>query len=53
MVGGSGESQERRSIGFDIANTVFMLLVVAATLYPLYYVAIVSISDGKVVLAGG
>ena len=37
---------------FDICNILFMILVVLATLYPLYHVAVVSLSDGKAVLRG-
>lgn len=37
---------------FDTLNTFFMVLVVLATLYPLYYVAIVSLSNGNAVLRG-
>ncbi|MGI6375453.1 MAG: carbohydrate ABC transporter permease [Anaerolineae bacterium] len=41
-----------RSQLFDVVNIVLMLVVVSVTLYPLYYVAIVSISDGNAVLRG-
>ena len=41
-----------RSRLFDVVNIVLMLVVVFVTLYPLYYVAIVSISDGNAVLRG-
>ena len=44
-----------RSIGsrlFDGLNIVFLILVVCATLYPLYYIAVVSLSDGNAVLRG-
>ena len=37
---------------FDIVNTLLMILVILATLYPLYYVAIVSVSNGNAVLRG-
>ena len=40
------------SILFDVFIIVFMSLVVFATLYPFYYIAIVSISDGKMVTRG-
>ena len=40
------------SILFDVFIIVFMVLVVFATLYPFYYIAIVSISDGKMVTRG-
>jgi len=40
------------SILFDVFIIVFMVLVVFATLYPFYYIAIVSISDGKIVTRG-
>jgi len=36
----------------DKLNFVFMILVIVVTLYPLYYVAIVSLSDGTAVLRG-
>ena len=39
---------QKRSAGeivFDIFNVLFMLLLVFVTLYPLYYVAMCSISD--------
>lgn len=42
-----------RSIGsrlFDRLNIVFMILVICATLYPLYYVAVISLSNGNAVL---
>ena len=44
-----------KSIGtrlFDGFILVFMICVVFATLYPFYYMAIVSISDGKAVMRG-
>ena len=44
-----------RSLGshsFDILNVVLLLGVVFVTLYPMYYIAIVSFSDGKEVLLG-
>lgn len=37
---------------FDIFILIFMICVVFATLYPFYYMAIVSISDGKAVMRG-
>ena len=37
---------------FDILNYTFMVVLVLVTLYPLYYVAIVSLSDGNAVLRG-
>lgn len=37
---------------FDAFNLLFMILVVVITLYPLYYVLIVSISDGSSVMRG-
>ncbi len=45
----------RRSTGskvFDVCNAIFMLLFLLATLYPFWYVVIVSLSDGKAVLSG-
>lgn len=42
-----------RSVGsrlFDVLNIVFLILVVFATLYPLYYIAVISLSDGNAVL---
>ncbi len=44
-----------RSLGshsFDIVNVVLLLGVVFVTLYPMYYIAIISFSDGKEVLLG-
>ena len=44
-----------RSLGshtFDIINVALLLTVVFITLYPMYYIAIVSFSDGKEVLLG-
>lgn len=40
------------SVAFDAFNTVIMLVVIFATLYPFYYIAIVSISDGQIVTRG-
>lgn len=37
---------------FDIVNIVFMIFLIAATLYPLYYVAIASISESALVRGG-
>jgi putative aldouronate transport system permease protein len=51
---GSTMKARYRSIGsitFDITNIVFMLVVVFVTLYPMYYIAIISISNGREVLA--
>ena len=45
----------QRSLGsrtFDIANITFLLLFAFITLYPFYYVLIVSISDGRYVVIG-
>ena len=45
----------RRSIparAFDALNIVILLAIVLATVYPLYYIAIVSISDGTAVNRG-
>ncbi|HML45736.1 MAG TPA: carbohydrate ABC transporter permease, partial [Clostridia bacterium] len=44
--------QSPGSRAFDIFNVAFLLLLMAVTLYPLWYVAVVSVSDGKAVLAG-
>ena len=44
-----------RSFGsrlFDTLNILFMILVILATLYPFYYIAIVSLSDGRAVMRG-
>ena len=44
-----------RSLGsysFDVVNVVLLLAVVFVTLYPMYYILIVSFSDGKEVLLG-
>ena len=38
--------------GFDYWNYLLMFLVVAITIYPLYYCAIVSVSDGAAVIRG-
>ena len=37
---------------FDKLNFVFMILVILATIFPLYYVAIISLSEGNAVLRG-
>ncbi|MBV7337561.1 carbohydrate ABC transporter permease [Chloroflexi bacterium TSY] len=37
---------------FDACNTLFLIGVVFATLYPLYYIGIVSLSNGNAVLRG-
>ena len=37
---------------FDVLNVALLLGVIFVTLYPMYYIAIVSISDGKEVLLG-
>ena len=37
---------------FDALNIVILLAIVLATVYPLYYIAIVSISDGTAVNRG-
>ena len=45
----------RRSVGsrvFDVCNVIFFLLLGFVMLYPLYYIAIVSVSDGQAVLTG-
>ena len=45
----------RRSAGsriFDVCNILFMLVFLLITLYPFWYVVIVSFSDGKAVLSG-
>lgn len=45
----------RRTFGsraFDVLNVIFMLLFLLVTLYPFWYVVIVSLSDGKAVLSG-
>ena len=44
--------QTKASRIFDVCNAIFMLFLVAITLYPFWYVAIISLSDGKAVLAG-
>lgn len=47
--------EHHRSLGsrlFDALNYVFMALVILATLYPFYYMAVVSLSDGDAVLRG-
>ena len=48
-------SVKNRSFGsnaFDVVNVFCMLVVIIVTLYPMYYIAIVSLSDGKTVLQG-
>lgn len=40
------------STAFDAVNFLFMIAVIGVTLYPLYYIAIISFSDGKEVLKG-
>ena len=37
---------------FDVFNVIFMFLFLLVTLYPFWYVVIVSLSDGKAVLSG-
>ena len=37
---------------FDKLNFVFMILLILATIFPLYYVAIISLSDGNAVMRG-
>ena len=37
---------------FDKINIFLMLLVILATLYPFYYITIVSLSNGNAVLRG-
>jgi len=37
---------------FDVGNIAFMLILVIVTIYPMYYVFIVSISDGNYVMRG-
>lgn len=37
---------------FDIINIMLMLFVIIATLYPLWHVAVISVSDGKAVMRG-
>jgi putative aldouronate transport system permease protein len=44
--------QSAGSKAFDIINIVFMLLFLVITLYPFWYVVIISLSDGKDVMAG-
>lgn len=49
------ENRIRRTFGsraFDVFNVIFMLLFLLVTLYPFWYVVIVSLSDGKAVLSG-
>ena len=49
------ENRIRRTFGsraFDVFNAIFMLLFLLVTLYPFWYVVIVSLSDGKAVLSG-
>lgn len=40
------------SSAFDITNIALMIGVIFVTLYPMYYILIVSVSDGKEVLKG-
>ncbi|MEG6611394.1 carbohydrate ABC transporter permease [Pseudoclostridium thermosuccinogenes] len=37
---------------FDIINVLLMILLIVITLYPFYYIIIVSLSDGKAVMKG-
>lgn len=49
------ENRIRRTFGsraFDVFNVTFMLLFLLVTLYPFWYVVIVSLSVGKAVLSG-
>ena len=41
-----------RSRLFDWLNTILMILIILATLYPFYYITIVSLSNGNAVLRG-
>lgn len=47
-----GSLRKRHVTLFDILNTGFMLLIIFVMLYPLYYMAIVSISNGGPVSRG-
>src|SRR3954454_7376993 len=40
------------SRAFDKLNVVLMIMLIAATLYPFYYMIITSLSDGRAVLRG-
>jgi putative aldouronate transport system permease protein len=40
------------SLIFESANTVFLLLIAFITLYPMYYILIVSISEGTYIVRG-
>lgn len=45
----------KKSLGskvFDTFNVIFLLLLVIVTLYPLYYIFIVSVSNGNAVMRG-
>ena len=47
--------RRRSSIGsavFETANTIFLLLIAFVTLYPMYYILIVSISGGTYIVRG-
>ena len=37
---------------FDKINIILLILVVIATLYPFYYITVVSLSNGNAVLSG-
>lgn len=55
MVGKGGYMHKHSSLGsrvFDGLNAFLLLLLVFVTLYPIYYIFIVSISDGNLVTRG-
>lgn len=52
MVARRGIKQSLGSRVFDIANICFLLFFAFITLYPFYYVGIISISDGRYVVTG-
>ena len=44
--------KSKGEIIFEICNTIFMVLLVIVTLYPVYYVLIASVSDPMKILEG-
>lgn len=46
------KAKKKKYTGFDIFNTIFMILVLLITLYPLYFTVIASFSDPRAVASG-
>lgn len=53
--GAKHHNRIRQSVGsriFDVCNSLFMFFLLLITLYPFWYVVMVSLSNGKAVMAG-